>query len=257
MFYSVCYSQNKKSPVKYEPLFGSKYANYTVTSSRLKGATFFLVSGHGGPDCGAIGRTTDGYEIHEDEYAYDIMLRLARVLMSNGATVHIIIQDKRDGIRDERILKNSTRETCRGKTIPLNQAKRLQQRCDAINALSRRTPGYKRAVFIHLDSRSSSQRMDVFFYYQEANALSKRLSETVRETFRTKYREHQPGRGFTGTVSTRSLFVLNSTEPVSIFAELGNIRNIADQKRFLSSDQRQALANWFYFGLQKDFDGNR
>lgn len=32
----------------YEPLFGKKYASYAVTSSSLKGATFYLVSGHGG-----------------------------------------------------------------------------------------------------------------------------------------------------------------------------------------------------------------
>ena len=28
----------------YEPLFGKKYASYAVTSSSLKGATFYLVS---------------------------------------------------------------------------------------------------------------------------------------------------------------------------------------------------------------------
>ena len=41
-----------------------------------------------------------GRQLHEDEYAYDIILRLARELLSRGAKVHIIIQDKKDGIRD-------------------------------------------------------------------------------------------------------------------------------------------------------------
>jgi N-acetylmuramoyl-L-alanine amidase len=67
-------------------LFGAKYQDYTVKSSKLKGATFFLSSGHGGPDPGAIGKV-DGYELHEDEYAYDITLRLARNLLEEGATV--------------------------------------------------------------------------------------------------------------------------------------------------------------------------
>lgn len=40
----------------YEPLFGKELASYKVTSSELKGACFYLVSGHGGPDPGAIGR---------------------------------------------------------------------------------------------------------------------------------------------------------------------------------------------------------
>ncbi|GHU63543.1 hypothetical protein FACS1894123_06510 [Bacteroidia bacterium] len=55
-----------------------------------------MVSGYGGPDCGVIANV-DGHKLHEDEYAYDIMLRLARSLMGHGATVHVIIQDKKDG----------------------------------------------------------------------------------------------------------------------------------------------------------------
>ena len=59
--------------------------------------------------------------MHEDEYAYDIILRLGRALMEKGAKVHIIIQDEKDGIRDDRYLSNSDRETCLGQTIPLDQ----------------------------------------------------------------------------------------------------------------------------------------
>ena len=80
-------------------MFGKDLASYNVTSSELKGACFYLVSGHGGPDPGAIGRIGK-IELHEDEYAYDIVLRLARNLMTKGAKVHIIIQDAKDGLRD-------------------------------------------------------------------------------------------------------------------------------------------------------------
>ena len=76
----------------YQPLFGKSLASYKVTSSDLKGACFYLVSGHGGPDHAAIG-DMGSHELHEDEYAYDIMLRLARNLLTRGAKVHIIIQD--------------------------------------------------------------------------------------------------------------------------------------------------------------------
>ena len=71
-------------------MFGKAYENYTVLDTSLAGACFFLVSGHGGPDPGTT-CIVDGKELHEDEYAYDIMLRLARNLMEHGATVHIII----------------------------------------------------------------------------------------------------------------------------------------------------------------------
>jgi N-acetylmuramoyl-L-alanine amidase len=239
-----------------ESLFGAKYAEYTVTGSRLKGAEFYLVSGHGGPDCGAIG-TVEGKQIHEDEYAYDIVLRLARCLLMEGATVHIIIQDAKDGIRDERILKNSRTETCQGKEIPLNQTKRLQQRCEAINTLyARSTAKHRRAVFIHLDSRSVKHQMDVFFYYNQSSDAGKRLGITMRETFRAQYLRYQPKRGFTGTVTPRNLYVLANSKPVSIFAELGNIRNSFDQKRFLISSNRQALAKWICLGLIKDYENS-
>lgn len=112
-----------------QPLFGKQLADVKVTSNRLADACFYVVSGHGGPDPGAIGKVGK-YELHEDEYAYDIALRLARNLMQEGAEVRIIIQDAKDGIRDDSYLSNSKRETCMGDPIPLNQVQRLQQRCD-------------------------------------------------------------------------------------------------------------------------------
>ena len=40
----------------HEPLFGKELAKVQVTGNRLKGACFYVVSGHGGPDPGAIGK---------------------------------------------------------------------------------------------------------------------------------------------------------------------------------------------------------
>jgi N-acetylmuramoyl-L-alanine amidase len=250
-------NNNTSGVTKREPLFGKKYAEYTVKSDKLKGATFFLSSGHGGPDCGAIGKA-EGKEIHEDEYAYDITLRLARSLMMEGATVHMIIQDINDGIRDDKFLKSDKTETCRGKKIPLNQKKRLQQRCDEINVLFNRSKDkYKRAVFIHLDSRSTNQQMDVFFYHHAKSAAGKELANTMRKTLREQYHKAQPNRGFTGTVSSRELHVLNNSTPVGLFAELGNIRNSKDQQRFLLSSNRQALADWMCLGFIADYQNSK
>lgn len=74
----------KKPRTGKEALFGKEYATYQITSNELSGACFYLVSGHGGPDPGAIG-IYQGRQLHEDEYAYDIILRLARELLSRGA----------------------------------------------------------------------------------------------------------------------------------------------------------------------------
>ncbi len=250
--------QERKHEIGYEfnePLFGKSLAKGKVEGGKLKGACIYVVSGHGGPDPGAIGKVGKT-ELHEDEYAYDVALRLARCLMQEGAEVHIIIQDARDGIRDDQYLSNGKRETCMGKTIPLNQVARLQQRCDAINNLYKKEKDeytYCRAIFLHVDSRSVGEQTDVFFYHREGWSKGQRLASQLRKTFQTKYDKHQPNRGFEGTVSTRGLYVLTHTHPVSVFVELGNIQNSHDQKRFVLSSNRQALAKWITEGFINDF----
>ena len=238
-----------------EPLFGKRFDDVKVTSNRLAGTCFYVVSGHGGPDPGAIGRVGK-HELHEDEYAYDISLRLARFLLQEGADVRIIIQDKKDGIRNEPYLNNSKRETCMGVRIPLNQVQRLKQRCDKINALyaqDRKKYKYCRAIFIHVDSRGRGKQMDVFFYHADGSTLGKRLANTMRSTFKAKYGIHQPNRGFSGTVTGRGLYVLGHTVPVSVFVELGNIQNSSDLRRLVNSSNREALARWLKDGFVKDF----
>ncbi len=238
-----------------EPLFGTAQAKGKVTGNRLQGACIYVISGHGGPDPGAIGKVGK-VEMHEDEYAYDVALRLARDLMQEGAVVRIIIQDAKDGIRDARYLDNSKRETCMGEAIPLNQTRRLQQRCDKINRLyeeDRKKYGYCRAIFLHIDSRSRKQQTDVFFYHREKSQDGRHLATTMRRTFKAKYDRHQPDRGFRGTVESRALYVLSHTAPVSLFVELGNIQNANDQKRFVLSSNRQALANWLTDGFADDY----
>ena len=244
------YSQNKTGK---EPLFGKGKETYTVKSNALKGAVFYLVSGHGGPDPGCIGRY-QGKELHEDEYAYDIVLRLGKALLERGAKVYFIIQDSKDGIRDQAILNNRKTETCMGKAIPLNQIERLQQRCDAINRLYRQDKStYKRAIFIHVDSRSRNKQTDVYYYYAPKSKYGKHLADALCRTFRAKYNRHQPGRGFDGTVSSRNLYVLKNTIPVAVFLEVGNIQNARDQKRLVIADNRQALANWMTEAIVADY----
>ena len=176
-------NSTEKGTTGTQPLFGEKYKDYEIKDNKLAGACLFLVSGHGGPDPGAVAKV-DGHELHEDEYAYDIMLRLARCLMEHNATVHIIIQDPNDGIRDGKYLNNSKDETCMGKKIPDSHIGRLKQQTDEINALSfKAKEKYQRAIFVHLDSRSKKSQLDVFFYYQNVSqnkARSQKLAETMQ-----------------------------------------------------------------------------
>lgn len=247
-------AQKKKTSGK-EPLFGKALAAYPINSQELAGACFYLVSGHGGPDPGAIG-TYQGHKLHEDEYAYDIVLRLGRELLMRGAKVHFIIQDKKDGIRNEAILKNTKRETCMGKEIPLDQVARLKQRSQKIDQLYKKDKGsYKRAIFVHVDSRSQGKQTDVYFYHAPASKQGKRLANRMRNTLHRKYKQHQPGRGFNGTVSERNLYVLRNTQPAGVYLELGNIRNSRDQQRLVLENNRQALAKWIAEAIVADYKG--
>lgn len=237
------------------PFFGKKYERLEILDQSLKGAVYYLVSGHGGPDPGAMSKYGP-YLLAEDEYAYDVTIRLARRLMEHGAEVYMIIQDKDDGIRDESILLNDTDERCYPEEIiPLNQKERLKQRTNAVNSLYRKhKSSYQRMMAIHVDSRSKSENIDVFFYHHENSPSGKKLATSIHEKIKSKYDRHQPNREYTGSVSTRSsLYVIKYSHPPAVFVELGNIKNEKDQRRFVIADNRQALANWLFEGMLSDY----
>jgi len=249
-------SNTEVSPDKivYE-IFGNKYKEITLKSKELKGTVYYLMSGHGGPDPGAIG-TLNGHQLCEDEYAYDVTLRLARNLTECGASVYMIIRDPNDGIRDEQYLTPDKDEVCYPNSdIPLSQLGRLKQSTNAVNDLYIKNKGkFQRLVVIHVDSRSTKENIDVFFYHDKRSNTGKILANTLLQTFSQKYAMHQPNRGYDGNVSERNLYVIKNSYPPSVFIELGNINHNRDQQRFIIPDNRQAVSNWLRDGLIEDYN---
>jgi N-acetylmuramoyl-L-alanine amidase len=236
------------------PIFGKKYQKTPLSSRKLQGRVFYIISGHGGPDVGAEGNRA-GHTLCEDEYAYDVALRLARLLVSHGATAYMIVRDENDGIRDEAYLECDKDETVWGdQPIPLDQKERLAQRTALINQLTAR---YEKAgvkdqtiIEIHVDSRHRHQETDVFFYYRPESETSKDLALKMHQTFLEKYARIRSQKDYNGTVSARGLFTLReTTTPVAVYIELGNIRNSWDQQRLVMPNNRQALANWLCTAL--------
>jgi N-acetylmuramoyl-L-alanine amidase len=233
-------------------IFGPRYQSVEIVDQALKGCIIYLDPGHGGPDPGAMGlRGRD--RLYEDEYAYDITLRLARRLLEHGASVYMVVQDDDDGIRDEAILRYDDHEYYIGHLpIARDQLRRLSDRVEIVNELFdryRKTARKQMMVTIHLDSRLDGKRIDIFYYYQESNPLSKKLAGTLLAKVDEKYALKQPGRGYSGTISTRDLHVLSQAKPIAVYIELGNIRNKKDQDRFIIADNRQAVANWLCEGV--------
>lgn len=240
------------------PIFGPKHQRVEFKDNLLQGAVFYVISGHGGPDPGAMG-TNGGHRLCEDEYAYDIGLRLARNLIEHNATVYIITRDPDDGIRDDRYLKCDKDEYCWPEDpIPLNQTRRLKQRVDAINSLADKYGGqYQRTVELHVDSRYEEQNVDIFFYHHPNSKKGEALNNTLFSTIKEMYDRHQPGRGYKGSISGRRLYMLRYADPVSTYIELGNINHPRDQKRLLEVSNRQAIANWLTLGLLKDYANSK
>jgi N-acetylmuramoyl-L-alanine amidase len=237
-------------------IFGSAHEEVTLRDTRLRGAVYYIVSGHGGPDSGARGER-DGTTLCEDEYAYDVALRLAKKLLEHDAKVYVIVRDPDDGIRDDSLLSCDSDEIVwGGAAIPSGQVERLRQRSSIVNRLAKRNrkARYQRLLVLHVDSRAEDDRVDIFFYHHSSSPASRRTARLLQDTIEEKYRLHQPWRGYKGTVAARDgLFMLKSTRPRTVYIELGNIRNPLDQRRFISVDNRQALANWLSEGLLTDF----
>lgn len=235
-------------------IFGDKYAYTPKKDNKLAGRVFYIISGHGGPDPGTIGKRA-GHHLHEDEYAYDVALRLTRNILAHGGTPYMIIRDK-DGIRDERYLKGGKEETVwGGGKIPLNQKARLQQRSNIVNQLYAENLAKgitdQTMISIHVDSRERNKKIDLFFYHHENDLIGAKQAERMQEVVRKKYAQIRKGRGYNGTVKPRDLFVLRETLTSGVFIELGNITNESDQVRIVEPRNRQLLADWLCEGLFK------
>ena len=233
------------------PIFGNTNSRVKRVSTKLKGKIFYVESGHGGPDPGAIGKSGKR-SLCEDEYAYDVGLRVARVLISQGATVYIVNRDPNDGIRDAAILTCDCDErTYPNQVVPINQKKRLFQRSDIINTLyetnKKKGIKYQRYITIHVESRGKNERVDAFFYYKQGSKVGRSIADNMQKTFKTRYTY----RSYAGSIGSRDLHMLRETKPDAVFVELGNIRNTFDQQRITKHTNRQALANWLVEGLTK------
>ncbi len=237
------------------PIFGPAYAFTPLQSSRLKGKVFYISSGHGGVDPGAMA-TRAGHTLCEDEYAYDVSLRLCRLLIANGATTYMVVRDDNDGIRSGEYLEcDKDEELWGGVKMVLNQKARLFQRSDIINELyeKHRLQGVtdQLLVEIHVDSRSHSERTDVFFYHHSSSDEGEKLAKQVHETLQAKYKQYRAGGYYQGTVTSRDLHMLRESKPTSVYVELANIRNYSDQQRIVLENNRQLLANWLFEGITR------
>lgn len=237
------------------PIFGKKHEKVPLLNKSLAGKIYYIVSGHGGIDPGAVGKVGRN-TLCEDEYAYDVAVRLAREIVKRAGTAYLILRDPNDGIRDKKFLGVDQDEIVWGNyKVSTSQKGRLFQRSDVVNELvdKNTNAGIKdqRLIAIHVDSRSKSTQTDVFFYHFPGSDTGKRIANNLKKTFAKKYKKYQKNRGYRGTVTGRDLHMLREPKCTSVYVELGNISNQLDQKRFLLPSNRQLLAEWLMEGFIK------
>ncbi|MDB4174703.1 N-acetylmuramoyl-L-alanine amidase, partial [Bacteroidia bacterium] len=78
------------------------------------------------------------------------------------------------------------------------------------------------------------------------------MANTMLQTIKSEYEEHQANRGYRGVVKSRDLHTLRESKPPVVYIELGNITNKFDQKRLLIVNNRQAIANWLTQGVLEE-----
>jgi len=237
------------------PIFGPKYAYTPLLSEKMKGKVVYIVAGHGGPDPGAVGKR-DGNKLCEDEYAYDVALRLCRNLIAHGATAYMITRDPDDGIREGLYLKCDEDEVVWGNyPIERGQKARLFQRSNAINELYKKNKWrgvtQQIVVVVHVDSRAQKQQIDLFFYHHPSDAKGKVVAKKMQRTMSDKYKVYRASKTYHGTVTGRDLHMLREVEAPAVYIELGNIKHSRDQQRIVIDRNRQLLADWLLEGLMK------
>lgn len=238
-------------------VFGEKYQRVRLLDRRLQGFVYYIDAGHGGPDPGT-NTTYQGRTINEDEYAYDIALRLARRLVLHGATVFLTVRDENDGIRDGWFLENDREEVFgTGAPITGDLAQRLIPRSEFANErFDAFAPSAvaQRFISIHVDGREGEltyESLDVSFLYHSQSAEGAQLSRIFLDTFRQNYA--RDNRGYAGKMVARdNLHVLKAVKAPSILVETGNIRSANDQARILNPANRQTLAEWLCDGLLRE-----
>ncbi len=213
----------------------------------LYGWAIVIDPGHGGNDPGAS-RMFGRERVAEDEYVYDVGLRVARLIRARQGLAFHTIQDGA-GIRDwpaSRIFSDArTERFALDNTMVRAGTGGLNKRLAFGNAVLRKYPKHRVVwISIHFDVVGATEKQGVRIIATDANSrLARVLGSSFGEVGRLRngaavVRNGDPAYGL------RRLFVLGSTNRIAekVLIELGNFNSDADLYRIRDPEVREAYA---------------
>ncbi|MEK7600807.1 MAG: N-acetylmuramoyl-L-alanine amidase [Patescibacteria group bacterium] len=221
-----------------------------ATQKPLYGWMIVLDPGHGGSDPGASGMFS-GQRVVEDEYVYDVALRVQRIIKSMGGVAVLTIQDKKTGERSlpaQEVFPDEGEEVYTARTTVVRAGTwGLNQRLVFGNSWYRKYPKHHRAwISIHFDVVGRKKEIEGVRIIK-GGSKSNQLAETLWGSFaeRKWLREHAPVvQNGDRQYGLRSLHILNGGNKFQekVLIELGNFNNTADVWRVRNPVTREAYA---------------
>ena len=183
-------------------------------------------AGHGGEDCGAIGKNG----IYEKDLNFEIARTLGELLTEQGfAVIYTRTSDK---------LLYSEEENIKG----LRKSYDLKNRCK-IGA------EYPNSMFlsIHMNSYTNEKYSGLQVYYSENNDSSIKLASAIQSTVKnelqsTNNRQIKPG---------REMYLLKNLENTSVLIECGFISNETECQKLSKKDYQKQLCFSIVCGIMK------
>jgi N-acetylmuramoyl-L-alanine amidase len=217
-----------------------------------KGALYGLVvvidPGHGGTDPGSHG-TFNGNPVYEDEYCYDVALRLQRMLKKKEALVFLTVKDKKQkkpiASHPADIIKPDKNEVFALDGSLAKAGSGLNKRVAYANKIKKKYPRHK-VVFIsiHFDSLPATIEGGRIIQTKTKNEMGK-----ILEGIMIKNERAVKGRAVLVTSGDKSkgiinVWVLGRSNQIKekILIELGNFSNKDDRWRIRNYKVRENYA---------------
>lgn len=234
-------------------------------SEFLAGKTIILDPGHGGLDPGAIVKSKDGMNrdiyITEDEYVYDVALRMYILLKEHGAEVKMTILAPDHLIRDTspaaNTLINMKNEVYNKESLNLDDTKDcwpngsqegLSRRVEVINSLLGHLDKEK-IIFISLHADNQpAMPAHTGIYYQQNPEFNDGYSQAAAEILQESMgKDHAYIKG-------KDLFVLrNNLMKYKLLIELRNVSSVKEAWALRFADMRQKDAEKVVKGILSFF----